>query len=595
MTNLQKRLDTQSHSAEATRSTTRSIEQASPTGLAASTSPYDPIATAQPLRLDAYRGGAGNHVSGYMESAQNHQTSTHGSPVISQAPRKSRRSHFIVEAGRLPDFVSIGLLTMEQAEKYFTTFFEGCDHYVPVFDPAYDTMPSIRQRSSFLFATICTVGCRVVCGTDSHEWRLLNFHLKRMISSVLSTPVPASLETVQALMVRACYSAERSLFVASATRLAIEIGLPDSYDEMSAAMVNDGGRHLTGADALMRQTRTWFHLLVLSFILHVDAGDMMTFKFVGDPRRTRIILDSPHATVLDRFLFAQVELNVLRANIFASLSDPAYEDEEEILSLVRDAKIDIELWHSDWERMLEQMRDVPAWIRVNLRVQKCWANTMALCRAVKAAGVENVDFMSPAQRSILAMAKEALRQHLQTIIAEPRLYLHYLRYAMDFVWAKCAFCYLLLLKLCILLPEDSASVSDDLVRCGLILAQELGAAGGAAMSGISNTTAKMYLQLLRTGMDKFTRALRGEYGQLDATGSGNEGPAADAEFHGSSAKGDLDSFVPDQFVFEWDFPGLTLFSSSTTGIGWLDDILLGALNGGGDFFGFMAPTGDNSE
>ncbi|KAJ2971552.1 hypothetical protein NQ176_g7633 [Zarea fungicola] len=164
MTTLQKRLDTQSSSAEATGPTTRSVEQASQTGLAASTSPYAQTATAQPVPMDVYRGSAGNHVPGYLESAQAHQNSTHGSPEISQVPRRSRRSHFVVEAGRLPDFVSIGLLTMEQAEKYFTTFFEGCDHYVPVFDPAYDTMQSIRQRSSFLFATICTRAVGPVSG-----------------------------------------------------------------------------------------------------------------------------------------------------------------------------------------------------------------------------------------------------------------------------------------------------------------------------------------------------------------------------------------------------------------------------------------------
>ena len=162
----------------------------------------------------------------------------------------------------------------------------------------------------------------------------------------------------------------------------------------------------------MRQARTWLHVLVLSHILHVDAGDILTVRFAGNPRRARIILDNPRATVLDRFLFAQVELNVLRANISSSLSDRVYEDEEDVLILVRDSKIDIELWHGDWERILQQITNVPPWIIVNLRVQKCWATTMALCRTVRIARIDNVDFMSPAQRSILSMAKESLRLHL---------------------------------------------------------------------------------------------------------------------------------------------------------------------------------------
>ncbi|KAJ6781456.1 hypothetical protein PWT90_05215 [Aphanocladium album] len=414
-------------------------------------------------------------------------------------------------------------------------------------------------------------------------WQLLNFHLKRMLSSIVSNPVGPSLETVQALLVRACYSAERSLLVATATRLAINSGLTAAYDELIERLMTKS----TSDTAMhMRKSRTWLHVLVLSHILHVDAGDMLIVKFSGDPRRVRVLLDCPSATVLDRFLFAQVELNVLRANILSSLSDRTYCNEEDTLGLVRDSKIDIELWHADWERILQQKAGVPQWIAINLRVQKCWATTMALCRAVRTAGVENVDLMSPAQRSILSMAKESLRLHLQTIIVEPRFYLQNLKYAMDFVWAKCAFCYLLLLKLCILLPEGSGNLNDDLIACGTILSQELSAAGGTGFSGISNSTAKMYLQLLHTGTEKFTRALQEHYEQPEAGST----PTQPADDQYPKSANQLDSFVPDQFVFEWDFPGLTLFSSSTTGLGWLDDILLGALNGGGDFFGFITPN-----
>lgn len=501
-------------------------------------------------------------------------------PQVGLGFRRSRRSHFTSKVGRVPDFVSIGLITSEQADRYFSTFFDGCDHYVPVFDPSFDTVQSVRQRSSLLFGAICTVGCCVLYGTESRQWRLLNFHLKRMIGSVMSAPGETTLETIQALLVRACYSAERSLLVATATRLAIDIGLPSAYDELIAHISNNESSDTV---ALMCQARTWLHVLVLSHILHVDAGDMLTVKFAGDARRARIILDDPRSTVLDRFLFAQVELNVLRANIFSTLSDRVYEDEEDVMILAHDYKIDIELWLGDWERILQQMTNVPPWIVVNLRVQKCWATTMALCRAVRITGIDNVDFMSPAQRSILSIAKESLRLHLQTIISEPRSYLHNLKYAMDFVWAKCAFCYLLLLKLCILLPEANGSLNDDLVACGSILSRELSDAGS-----ISNSTAKMYLQLLQVGTEKFTGALQGRCAQSKAQVGPDEEALTEDRY--SDPACEVDSFVPDQFVFEWDFPGLTLFSSSTTGVGWLDDIFLSTLDGGGDLYDFMEPA-----
>ena len=128
---------------------------------------------------------------------------------------------------------------------------------------------------------------------------------------------------------------------------------------------------------------------------------------------------------------------------------------------------------------------------------------------------------------------------------------------MDFVWAKCAFCYLLLLKLCILLPEENGSLNDDLIACGSILSRELSGAGGAGTTGISNSTAKMYLQLLQIGTGKFTGALQGRYAQSGEQVDADDEPHTE-DGHSKPAS-ELDSFVPDQFVFEWDFPGLTLF------------------------------------
>lgn len=505
------------------------------------------------------------------------------SPSSLSLSRRRRRSHFVTDRQILPDFVASSLITQEQALLYFSTFFQGCDHYVPVFDPEFDTFESVKSRSSVLFGAICTIGCRIQMGADSQQWRLLNFQLKRMLNCSLSVTNNASLETVQALLVQACYSAERSLLVATATRLAVDIGLPDAYDDLTSQLsLPNSGRLEDSTSSLMRQTRAWLHLLILGHILHVDAGDLLTFKLAGDARRTRVLLKYKKATVLDRFLLAQVELNVIRANIYSSLSGLVVESagDEEIMDVVRDSRIDIGLWYSDWERIFYDIRPTPPWLLVNLRVQKCWAETIALCRAVRIAGIDNVDFMSETQKSILSMAKESLGQHLDVILKQPRSYLQNLRFAMDFVWAKCAFCYLLLLKLTVLLPGGSPAWNEDLINSGNVLISELAETGDGSEGG--SHTGKMYLQLLKTGIEKFTRAI----------GEQQKGP------HGSApdetSPGELDEFVPEQFVFEWDFPGLTLFSSSTTGIGWLDDILLGALNGGNDNFGLTGLLNDES-
>lgn len=483
----------------------------------------------------------------------------------------------------MPDFLAAGLLTADEAREYFGAFFQGCDQFVPVFDPQYDTMESIRGRSGLLFSTICTVGCRVLGGTDSHLWRQLNFHNKRMLNAVITTPSAASLEAVQALLVRACYVSERSLLIAVATRMALDMGFPEAYDELSTRFVTkewQGGPDVLEAGAvLMRKARAWLHLHVLGQILHVDAGDLPNFQFRGDSRRCRILLDNPFSTDLDLFLLPQVELNVLRAKIHDSLAGCSNIDDEDIMEVVRDAKIDVEIWFTDWNRILEQSGSQLPWLGTNLQVQRCWSDTMALCCAVRQSGVENVDEMSPTQRSILLMAKDSLKGHLGIILAEPRLYLNNLRYAMDFVWAKCAFCYLLLLKLALLFPDDNPQPDQDLVQHGNTLVQELSSAGGGTVNGGRSNTGRLYLQLLQTGIDKYSEALRGA--TVNDSAASQHKAAVDERRHN-----ELESYVPEQFVFEWDFPGLTLFSSPAGNAGWLDDLLSGALNGGEDFYGF---------
>ncbi|KAF4956720.1 hypothetical protein FSARC_11488 [Fusarium sarcochroum] len=477
-------------------------------------------------------------------------------------PHKRPRSSFETETPATVNLWNAEELGGDESELYFNTFFSGCDRYVPVFDLRFDSMQDVRGRSDLLFTTICSVGCRVLHGTSS-RWRALALRTQRMLNAAIANPSMGSLETVQALLVQACYARERALLISIATRMALDLGFPEAYDTLIAQSVLRETQPSNGSEAvpkqdsmLMRQARVWLHLLVMSYILHVDAGGMQTFKFRG----------------------ASLELNVLRAKIYASLPQGASLDDGEIMDLVRDAKLDIDVWFNDWIRISEKHHQEMPWFAPNLSVQRCWADNMALCRAVRASGVENVNVMSLTQKNILLMAKASLYQHLDIIIEDPRVYLESLRYAMDFVWAKNTFCCLLLLKLSALLPDEKDQQSQDrghqLVDKASILLGELGkvAAGGLQDDTRSNTSA-LYLQLLRMSIQKYKRWLgRDSEGYQDDTSlteSAQSNPCGPNHY----GNNELESFVPDQFVFEWDFPGLTLFSSPIDETAWLSEFL----------------------
>jgi len=116
---------------------------------------------------------------------------------------------------------------------------------------------------------------------------------------------------------------------------------------------------------------------------------------------------------------------------------------------------------------------------------------------------------------------------------------------MDFVWAKCAFCFLLLLKLSRLLPERDEE-HRELLRQGETLLEELSKAGSG------NT---IYLQILKMSIEKYGRTLQDNNERDTETDTEATGPFWEL----FDAQTDLQSFVPEQFVSEWEFPGLNLF------------------------------------
>ena len=116
-----------------------------------------------------------------------------------------RSPSFKIRREHIGDIATRNLVSLESAVAYFQNFFIGCDRFVPVFDPDFDTFGSVRARSYMLFDIICTVGCRMTTGPSSQIYQLLDNDSKRRVCEVLVGSVAASLEAVQALLIVASY------------------------------------------------------------------------------------------------------------------------------------------------------------------------------------------------------------------------------------------------------------------------------------------------------------------------------------------------------------------------------------------------------
>ena len=474
--------------------------------------------------------------------------------------QKRKRSGTEVRPQILVDFTTEGLLGIEKAREAFDAFFRGCDRFVPVFDPVHDTFESVRSRSSILFNAICSTGCTV--SDETQLPRVLAAGLKKQLNQVVLLQEPKCLETVQALLVIACYSADRSLILSFAARLAIDIGLSSAFDELISRRMTQERHDISH---LARCSRTWFELMVLENMLQVDAGKLPAFMPKGSTRRCRYLLQQPQTTPLDLRLLAQVELNGLRSKLHNEMALQHGNSQDEISMAVSNAQIDIELWYHDWETLMNASQSAASelpLLLVNLKVQRYWCEAIVSFRALRAMGSDNVQAMSPIEHQILRSAQAALKAHMSAVL-EDNTYLHNLRFAMDFVWAKCAFCFLLVLKLTRLLPQSQED-GLQLLADGQRLYAQMNAVG--TRSGSS--TSRLYVHVLGMGLEKYNRALQQhEHGAHESSTL--------AWLWDSDANLELQSFVPDQFLFDWEFPGLNLFSSTTCWQDFFDDYLIG--------------------
>ena len=463
-----------------------------------------------------------------------------------------RSSSFSIRQEHIGDIVSRNLVTLDSAVSYFENFFMGCDRFVPVFDPHFDTFDSVRARSSILFDTMCTVGCRIATGTSSPIHQLLNKDSKSRICDVLVGSVTPSLESVQALLIVASYSEKGWVLTSVATRLALYLDLPGAYEgaiRYAASMglpvprswpANTEVTTSESARAVFRKARTWLGLFVLEHIFSIDSGKAPGIEAQANLRRCRVLVSHPCRTSLDLRLLSQVELNSLRAIPHSKLSTLNNVPDTELATFIQGMKIDLDIWLEDWLQIMltRNPPDSPDYdtLILNLRIQREWAEIVMCCRALQSTGIDNIVAMSPEQHEMIRMAKDAAHRHLEKLLDRPDLYLATLRYSMDFVWAKCAFSVLLLLKLAILLPETS-----DLPK---LLAEARRLLGEMeSIHGPQN----IYFRILTIGIEKAEKALNAYIAQRTPSSPGPQ-----------EAEIDFQTYVPKEFMFEWDFPSLTL-------------------------------------
>jgi hypothetical protein len=279
------------------------------------------------------------------------------------------------------------------------------------------------------------------------------------------------------------------------------------------------------------------------------------------PRKVRSLVTHPERTAVDVRLLSQIELNIIRTEAYTKIVRQAGglvlpHSEAQLRTTVEDASVELSLWLEEWSTIVADERDPDQRTRAlqNLLIQREWAMMTLHLKAIASSGIENIVFMTDFQRDFVCRAKEAASRHLHHMLQSPpsgvsstenhgSTYLSTFKWTLDYVWAKCAVSVLLVLKLAILLRDPVPAVML-LLRDAHRVLEEL---KKVTVGHIA------YFQILQTSIEKCEAALK-EYAtqqntDFDVQAISESNGAAEDEFQG---------YVPSEFVFEWDFPGLNL-------------------------------------
>jgi hypothetical protein len=205
-------------------------------------------------------------------------------------------------------------------------------------------------------------------------------------------------------------------------------------------------------------------------------------------------------------------------------------------------------------------------------------------KAVSYIGTENIAAMTGFQRDMVQAAKEAAVRHLDLLLkasssppsphlpstpnsehqAEVRsAYLASFKWTMDFVWAKCAFSILLVLRLAMLLRDPPQRLMK-LLRDSYEVLEEIKNVSSGHIA---------YFHILQVSIDKCEKALQEwliQQNNLGVDGSETTIAANTPNLAGSqerTAESEFEGYAPKEFLFEWNFPGLNI---RHVPLGWQD-------------------------
>ncbi|KAG8912899.1 hypothetical protein FRC00_003545 [Tulasnella sp. 408] len=301
-------------------------------------------------------------------------------------PSKRRRTEILREADAnetpsraIPDVVTKGVITEEEAKELFTIFFTGCSMFLPVFDVVTDTYEALHKRSPFCVDAICMVAAKVRDGggPPSETYKKCLKEVHDITCATLFAPVVRQ-EAVQAMILVAGWGAGPRdsgwLTCGHATRMALELGMHKAWPKLLKRMHAGKAGTSNEERELVISARTWFCLYLFEHQMSFGTGRPAVLKEDESVHECRLLLTHPLAIPDDMRLVSMVELMIIRERTQNAISpsDNAPIDDNTFRSLDQ-ARQNFEGWLHIWSNNFSKRYEAAAFHRQSLEAQVAFA------------------------------------------------------------------------------------------------------------------------------------------------------------------------------------------------------------------------------
>ncbi|KAG9125199.1 hypothetical protein FRC07_008597 [Ceratobasidium sp. 392] len=349
-----------------------------------------------------------------------------------------------------PNVLDKGLVREDEARELYHIFFSGCHLFIPLFDPAYDTFESLRDRTPFCFDAILAVAAKIRVGNGQPG---ATFHrcleeAQGIARSTLFGPIVRK-EAVQAMLLLSAWSTNGWLPSGHAMRMALDLGLHRALEKLADGP-SDGKRSEEEERDLVVSARIWLCLYWFDHQMSLGTGRPVILRDESSIRHCRLLLSHPMASPTDVRLVSQIELIIQKTQIYETLSPLNGQVNHSTLAFIRRANIALDKWWADCDELHRPTMDEESLLRKILSGELYYAKLWLVCVALRGVSWEKMPFE---QRELAFQAKEAATSCLATFLNSPA-YRAALRYAVHDSLVTAAFSGLFLLKVANLFPGE---------------------------------------------------------------------------------------------------------------------------------------------